>query len=305
MTISSFDAVAEMAKAKGNKTVIAVVEATDVRTIESLIIAEKDAIVKPALIGNSEKIKALLYGCGAAPDDYIIVHSASVTESMCHAIDMVKSGEAEALMKGSIDTAEFMRAIVSKESDLLAESRLSLTGLFEIPNYHKILAISDIVVNTYPDLECKNAIIRNAVWMLNALGLALPKVAVLAAVEKVNPKMPETIDADALKQMYIKNEITGCIIDGPISFDLATSITAARMKRYESPVAGDADLLIVPDLVSGNVLAKALTGMAGALTAGVVLGAKVPIVLTSRSAEATDKYYSIALAACIGVRAYG
>jgi phosphate butyryltransferase len=151
----------------------------------------------------------------------------------------------------------------------------------------------------YPDLNCKKAIIENAVRMLNTLGLEKPKVAVLAAVEKVNSKMPETVDAGTLKEMNQNGEIKNCIIEGPISFDLATSEEAARIKGYNSPVAGDADLLIVPDVVSGNILVKCLTGMAGALTAGTVLGAGIPIMFTSRSAEASDKYYSLALTACI------
>jgi phosphotransacetylase len=136
------------------------------------------------------------------------------------------------------------------------------------------------------------------VALLHTLGIENPKVAVLSSVEKVNPKMPDSVDGDALKRMNQTGEIIGCAVEGPISFDLATSSEAARIKGFDSPVAGDADLLIVPDIVSGNILAKCLTGFAGATTAGAVLGARVPVILTSRSAEASDKYYSIALAAC-------
>ncbi|MCL2124550.1 MAG: phosphate acyltransferase [Oscillospiraceae bacterium] len=189
---------------------------------------------------------------------------------------------------------------VSTAATSAATATLSLAGLFKPRKYHKMLAISDIGLNTYPDANAKKAIIENAVKMLKTLGIENPKVAVLSAVEKVNPKMPETIDADALKQMNRRGEITGCIIEGPISFDLATDPSAAAIKGYSSPVAGDADLLIVPDFVSGNILVKSLTQFAGTQTAGAVLGAKVPIVFTSRSADASDKYNSIALAACLG-----
>ena len=159
--------------------------------------------------------------------------------------------------------------------------------------------MSDPALNTYPDFDAKKAIVVNAVKMLNALGYDRPKIAVLASVEKVNPKMPDTVDADALKKLSECGDIKNCVIEGPISLDLAISKESAKIKGYESPVAGDADLLIVPDINSGNLLAKSLTLLAGAQTAGCVLGAKVPAILVSRSAEASDKYYSIALAACI------
>ena len=161
----------------------------------------------------------------------------------------------------------------------------------------QLLAVTDQGLNTYPDLEGKKALIQNAVKLLHSIGIEEPKVAVLAAVEKVNPKMPESVDGAELKKMNENGEITGCIVEGPISFDLAVKQGAAAIKGYESPVAGDADLLVVPDIACGNILVKCMTDYAGALTAGTILGAKVPVIVTSRSAEATDKYYSIALAA--------
>ena len=218
-------------------------------------------------------------------------------ESLNIAVKLIHEGKANVMMKGKLETAQIMRGVLKKENDLRKGGLISVTGFFEIPGVDKLIAVSDMAVNTYPDLEGKKHILENAVSVMHAMGIENPKVAVLAAVEKLNPKMPETVDADALKQMNIKGEITGCIVEGPISFDIATSKEAARIKGFSSPVAGEADLLLVPDIVSGNILAKCLTGFAKAITAGVVVGAKIPIILVPRSAEATDKYYSIALAA--------
>lgn len=300
MTITCFNDLTTNAIAARDKTVLAVVEAQDPGTIGSVLKASEEGIVRPIFIGRAAEIGKLIFESGLEPSDYETVDASSSEESLRRAIDLILSGKAAALMKGKLETAEFMKAVISKDNGLLTGSRLSLGALYEVPKYHKLLAVSDVVVNLYPDLECKRAIIENAVGMLRTLGVKKPKVAVLAAIEKVNPKMPETVDADALKQMNMTGIISDCVIEGPISFDLATIAEAAIIKGYDSPVAGDADLLIVHDIASGNILAKCLTGMAGATTAGTILGAKVPIVLTSRSAETSDKYYSIALAACLG-----
>jgi len=300
MTITRFSDLAEKAGAMSQKTVMAVIEAQDENTIRAVLEAAGHGITRPAFIGKTSEIKELITMLGSDPSDYEIIRSCDVVESLKKAVDMIHTGKATALMKGKIGTAEFLKAVVNKENRLLTGSRLSLAALYETKNYHKVFAVSDVGVNIYPDFDCKRSIVEHAVGMMVGLGKIRPKVAILAAVEKVNPKMPETVDADALKKMYQNGGIKNCIIEGPISFDLATSAKAAGIKGYDSPVAGDADLLIVPDIVSGNVLVKCLTGMAGATTAGTVLGAKVPIVLTSRSAETSDKYYSIALAACLG-----
>ena len=287
--------------AKNNSlTNVAVVEAHDRHTLEAVIRAFTDGIITPLLLGDDEKIRTILIECGEDPAGYEILHSKSSIESLAMAVDLVNTGGAGALMKGSLESADFLRAVVKRENKLLSGTLLSLTALFETPGYHKMFAVSDVVVNLYPDLNTKRAIIENAVGMLNRLGITKPKVAVLAAVEKQNEKMPETIDAAALKRMNKEGVISDCLIEGPISFDLATQPEAAAIKNYNSPVAGDADLLIVPDLTAGNILVKCLTGMAGAITAGAIVGAKVPIILTSRSAEASDKFYSIALASVLG-----
>lgn len=298
MKINCFADLATEAKNMTKKTIIAVVEAQDEHTLESVIKATEDEIMVPVLIGNVDKITEMLKHFGADPSKFNIVATNGIDESLQKAVELINAGKATAIMKGKLESGQFMKAIVTKDNGLLTGGKLSLVGFYETPKYHKLFAVSDMGLNTYPDLEGKKAIIENAVKMLHALGLESPKVAVLSSVEKVNPKMPDAVDGDALKTMNLNGEITGCIVEGPISFDLATSTDSAKIKGYESPVAGDADLLIVPDIAAGNILVKCLTGFCGANTAGTVLGAKVPVILTSRSAEASDKYYSIALAAC-------
>ncbi|MCL2391706.1 MAG: bifunctional enoyl-CoA hydratase/phosphate acetyltransferase [Oscillospiraceae bacterium] len=300
MNITCFADLAKSAKAMKSKPVVAVVEAQDEHTVQSIVTAANDGVIQPILIGDSMKIRALIEKFGAFPMDFEIIASNDSKSSMKLAVDLIHSGDAAALMKGSINTSEFMKAVIDERNELMAGGRLSLAGLFETSAYHKLFAISDMAINTYPDFESKRAIVENAVGMLNTLGIDRPKVAILSSIEAVNPKIHDTVDADALKKMNELGKIKNCVIEGPISFDLATSSEAAKIKGYISPIAGDADLLIVPDLVAGNILAKCLTGMAGAQTAGTVLGAVVPVILTSRSAAPSDKYHSIALAAVLG-----
>ena len=296
--IKSFKELADAAKAMEKKTVLAVAQAHDSHTLEAVMTAKKDGIIDAMLIGNEEKIRQILLQEGADPADYIIVPSGSEEESLKIAIESIHTGKASVIMKGKMETAPFMTAIIHKENNMMSGGRISLVGLFEQPtSYHKLIAVTDMGMNTYPNLEGKKDEINNAVRLLHALGIECPKVACLCAVEKVNPKMPETVDADELKKMNAAGEIPGCIVEGPISFDLAISKESADLKGYESPVAGDADLLLVPDITCGNVLVKCMTEYAGAMTAGTMLGAKCPLIVTSRSAAASDKYYSIALAA--------
>lgn len=296
--IKNFKELADAAKAMKKKTVVAVVEAHDKNTLEAVVEAKKDGIIEAMLIGNEDKIRKILKEEGGDPDDYSIIPTGSLEESLKAAVENINAGRANAIMKGMLETSEFLKALVHKENGLMAGGRISLVGLYDHPKfYHKLLAVTDVAMNTYPDLQGKKDIVNNAVKLLHSLGCECPKVACLCSVEKVNPKMPETVDADALKKMNAEGEIPGCVVEGPISFDLAIKQGAAAVKGYESPVAGDADLLLVPDITCGNVLVKCMTDYAGAITAGTVLGARCPVILTSRSAEASDKYYSIALAA--------
>jgi len=279
------------------KSRVAVVAATDAHTVESVVVAQRDGLIEAVLIGDQATMAQRLEELGQNPGDYTLVAATSVGESLAKAVELIHAGEASIMMKGQVETGQFMHAILDRANDLRRSRLLSVAGLYELERYHKLLAVSDQAVNPYPDLDDKRAVTDNAVGLLHTIGIACPKVAILAAVEKVNPAMRETVEADALKQLNRSGQITGCVIDGPLSFDIATMAAAAEVKGYDSEVAGDADLLIVPDLVCGNVLAKALTGLAGAITAGIVVGAAVPVVLVPRSAEASDKYYSLALAA--------
>jgi phosphotransacetylase len=297
MSIQSFKELADAVRAQEKKSRVAVVAADDPHTVEAVVNAQKKGLVEALLIGERSTIEERLSEQGVDAADMRIVAATSTGECLARAVEMIHSGEANVLMKGHLETGDFMRTILNRENDLRKGSLLSVAGFYEVNSYHKLFAVSDQAINTYPDLEAKKAIIENAVGLLHAFGIEMPKVAVLAAVEKLNPKMKETVDADALKTMGREGLISGCVVDGPLSLDVATDRKAARIKGYESDVAGDADLLLVPDLVCGNVFVKALTGFAGAMTAGAVLGAKVPVVLTPRSAEASDKFYSIALAA--------
>ena len=211
------------------------------------------------------------------------------------AAELVRTGVANCLMKGGIQTGTLMKVLLNKETGIEKKGVMTMMALMQSPYYHKVFALTDIGLLTYPDVNQKKAAIENAVNAFHKLGVDMPKVAVLAAVEKENPKMKETVDAQLLKNM----DIDGCYVEGPISFDLAMDPNAAAIKGYSSCVAGDADILLVPDICSGNIAAKTLTCCGGAETCGAVLGAQVPIVISSRSAPVQDKYMSIILNALI------
>jgi phosphotransacetylase len=223
--ITCFEDIRTYAKRLKIKPSVAVVEASDLNTVQAAADSAKDGIMHPVLIGDAKTIEKLAAQTGL--EEFSIVPSESAEASMRHAVRLINTGEADALMKGYIESRDFLKAIVKKENNLIEEGKLlSLTGLFELPGYHKIIAVSDIVVNTHPDLNGKKIIIQNAVGMLNVLGKDNPKVAVLTGVGAVNPRMPETLDAAELKNAGIQN----CIVEGPISFDLATSSEAAVIK---------------------------------------------------------------------------
>jgi phosphotransacetylase len=211
----------------------------------------------------------------------------------------VRAGEALALMKGSLHTDELMAEVVRKDMGLRTERRVSHAFIMDVPTYPKALVVTDAAINIFPDLETKADIVRNAVDMAHAFGREMPKVAILSAVETVTPKIPSTIDAAALCKMAERGQITGALLDGPLAFDNAISKEAAAIKGIRSEVAGDADILLVPDLEAGNILAKQLTFLANADAAGIVLGARVPIILTSRADTVRARLASCAIAALL------
>ena len=253
-------------------------------------------MVEPVLIGDEPKIREILAQIGTDADKMTIIHVEDPAEAIQKAADMARDGEVDCIMKGKTETGALMKVLVNRERGIRKNDTMSLLAFMESPNYHKVFAITDVGLLTYPSKEQKKAAIQNAVEAFHALGVEQPKVAILAAVEKVNPKMKETVEAAEIKE----EGVDGCIIEGPISYDLAMDPASAPIKGYVSPVAGDADLLVVPDIVSGNIAAKTITVIGGGRTGGVVLGAKVPVLLVSRAASADDKYMSIVIAALVG-----
>ena len=294
--IKNFDQLKAMLKAMPVKRKVAVVPAQDEHTLEAISHAYKDGMVEPVLIGDEPKIREILAQIGTDADKMTIIHVEDPVEAIQKAADMARDGEVDCIMKGKTETGALMKVLVNRERGIRKNDTMSLLAFMESPNYHKVFAITDVGLLTYPSKEQKKAAIQNAVEAFHALGVEQPKVAILAAVEKVNPKMKETVEAAEIKE----EGVDGCIIEGPISYDLAMDPASAPIKGYVSPVAGDADLLVVPDIVSGNIAAKTITVIGGGRTGGVVLGAKVPVLLVSRAASADDKYMSIVIAALVG-----
>lgn len=298
--MKSFEEIRQKLLDQPVKKKIAVVTANHEHTLEALQQTVNEGLVAPVLIGDETAIREMLERYPMPQDAVTIIHEPVPEQAAQLAADMVRENKVYCIMKGAIETGPLMRVLVNRERGIRRRDTMSLLAFMQSPYYHKVFAITDVGLLTYPTLEQKVMAIENAVEALRALGVEEPKVAVLAAVEKVNPKMPETVEAAQLKEMAESGRFGRCIVEGPISYDLAMDPQAAAIKGYVSPVAGDPDLLVVPDIVSGNVLAKSLTCTGGAKTCGTVLGAMAPLVLTSRSATADDKYMSILLGALIG-----
>lgn len=276
-----------------------VVVAQDAHTLEAVARAAESGVVAPVLFGQEALIAPLWeeHAASALPE---IVECPDEAACVSSALAAVNAGTLDCIMKGKLETGTLMKAVVNRESGIRSSGALSIVAMMESPYYHKVFAVTDVGLITYPTLEQKKAIVENAVRLFRSLGVERPKVAILAAVEKVNPKMPDTLDAHALKEMNLNGVLEDCVVEGPISYCLCMDEESAAIKGYESCVAGDPDILVVPDIVSGNILAKCLTCTGGAKTFGTVLGAKVPLVVTSRSAPAEDKYRSIILSAVAG-----
>lgn len=291
--LKSFDQLTEMLKARTVKRRVAVVAAHDRHSLEAVTAAARDNLVDPVLIGEAGKIQAILSELNFDAEQAQIINQKDPAEAAQTAADLARDGKVDCIMKGALQTATLMKVLVNREHGIRTGKVMSLVALMESPHYHKLFAITDPAILTSPSKEQKQDAIRNALDLLHALGLEKPKVAVLAAAEKLNPKLRESVEAAEIKE----EGIPGCVIEGPISYDLAMDPDAAQLKGYESPVAGDADLLLVPDLASGNIASKSLTVLGGARMAGVVMGAKVPVLVVSRSAPADDKYMSIVAAA--------
>jgi phosphotransacetylase len=254
-------------------------------------------LIKPTLVGPETRIRALAASLRIDLSGMDVVASPDSRTAAQRAVELVGTGGADALMKGSLETAELLSQAVHKDSGLHTARRMSHVYVMHVPAYSKLLLLSDGVVNISPTLEEKVDIVQNAIDLAHVLGISRPKVAILSAIEMVRPSMPSTVDAAALCKMADRGQITGAILDGPLAFDDAVSREAASVKHIESPVAGDPDILIVPDLDAGNMLAKEVGLFAGAEEAGIVLGARVPIILTSRADNVRARIASCAVAA--------
>jgi phosphotransacetylase/acyl dehydratase len=252
-------------------------------------------LINPILVGPEAKIRATAERASVDITPFRIVPAEHSHQAAVLAVELVRSGEAANLMKGSLHTDELLRAVLSPEAGLRTERRLSHCFLLAVPTYERPIILTDAAINISPDLKTKRDICQNAIDVGRALGLDPPKLAILAAVETINPDMPATLDAGALCKMADRGQITGGIVDGPLAFDNAVDEDAARTKGIGSPVAGHADILVAPDLEAGNMLAKQLTFMADAEAAGIIVGARVPIVLTSRADSARTRLASCAL----------
>jgi len=257
--------------------------------------AEKGLIV-PILVGPEAKIREVANAHGIALGQTRIVDTPHSHASAAKAVELVRQGEAELLMKGSLHSDELLAAVVSKDTGLRTSRRISHVFIMDVPTYHKVLLVTDAAINIAPTLEDKADICQNAIDLGITLGLRRPKVAILAAVETVNSKMQATLDAAALCKMADRGQIKGGLLDGPLAFDNAISAEAAAIKGIESKVAGEPDILLVPDLEAGNMLAKQLTFLANADSAGIVLGARVPIILTSRADSVRSRIASCGVA---------
>ena len=276
---------------------MAVAVAEDHEVIEAVAKAITLQLAQFRLYGNQEKIMGMLQEHGLQTSEHIeVIAATSNAEAAELSVKSVRNGEADVLMKGNIPTANILKAVLNKEWGLRKGSVLSHVAAFEVPNYNRLIFVTDAAMNIAPDVTQKAAIIQNTVEVARAIGIELPKVAPIAAVEVVNPAMQATIDAAMLTQMNRRGQIKDCIVDGPLALDNAVSQIAAEHKGIVSDVAGKADILLVPTIEAGNVLYKSLVYFADAKVGAMIAGAKAPIVLTSRADSAETKVYSLALA---------
>ena len=274
---------------------VSVAVAQDLHVLEGVWEASEMGIADFILVGDVEKIEELAKEIDMDCSRFQLIHETDEQAACAIAVQMVNIGRASALMKGLVDTSLIMKAVLGREHGIRTGKKLTHLAAFQVPSYHKLLFVTDAAINIAPDLKCKQEIIQNAVDAVTNLGITSPKVALLAAKEKVDVNMPVTLEYKELVEMVNQGEIEGCIIDGPLALDNAVSYDSAKIKGIVSDVAGDADILVCPNIESGNILYKSLAFLAMAKNGGVVLGAKRPIILTSRADGSESKLISIAL----------
>ena len=298
MVISGFPALKDSLRHLPPKAAV-VAAAHDEHTLQAVFAARRDGLIRPILVGRREEILSIARGMGEELDPSQVADAGEDPDCAEKSVALIRSGEGAMLIKGMLPTGTLLKAVVNRETGIRAGAVMSHVAILDVPSYHKLLYVTDGGMVVAPDLEQKRHILRNALDFCRLLGYDCPKAAALCAVETVNPAMPETADAAALKAEGERGDFGPCIVEGPIALDLATDRSAARVKGYHSPVAGDADILLAPSIAAGNLLGKSLYGLAGGEMAGVVLGAKVPITVNSRGATAEEKYWSILICAAM------
>lgn len=297
--IKSFDELMKVAQEQKSMR-MSVAAAQDEDVLIAVCDAAKKGIVEPILVGNIEEIKSIAVKNNLDISGYEMISADDLVDAARKSVELVSTGKADFVMKGLIDTAILLKAVLDKEIGLRTDSQLSHVMVYDLPAYHKLIYLTDGGMNITPDLDAKIKITKNAVHVVKAMGVETVKVACLAAKEKVNPKMPATVDAAELEKLGKSGEFgENVIVEGPLAFDLAVSEEAAKVKQFKSDIAGDTDILVVPTIEMGNGIGKTMTYFASAESAGVIVGAKAPVVLVSRADSAAAKLNSIALGSII------
>ena len=300
--MKNFKEIINLARERGPKT-ISVACCQDKEVLMAVEMARKERIANSILIGDIEKTKEIAKEIDLDLSNYELIHIEDLSEASLKSVELVSQGKADMVMKGLVDTSIILKAVLDKEKGLRTNNVLSHVAVFDIEYYDRLLFITDAAMNLAPELNVKKQIIENACTVAHSLDIEIPKVAVLCAKEKVNPKMKDTVEAKELEEMCNRGEITGCIVGGPFALDNAVSIEAAKHKGITHPVAGQADILLAPDIEAGNILYKSLVFFSKSKNAGVIVGAKAPIILTSRADSEETKLNSVALGVLMSAKA--
>ena len=300
--MKNFKEIINFARERGPKT-ISVACCQDKEVLMAVEMARKERIANSILIGDIEKTKEIAKEIDLDLSNYELIHIEDLSEASLKSVELVSQGKADMVMKGLVDTSIILKAVLDKEKGLRTNNVLSHVAVFDIESYDRLFFITDAAMNLAPELNVKKQIIENASTVAHSLDIKIPKVAVLCAKEKVNPKMKDTVDAKELEEMCNRGEIKGCIVGGPFALDNAVSIEAAKHKGITHPVAGEADILLAPDIEAGNILYKSLVFFSKSKNAGVIVGAKAPIILTSRADSEETKLNSVALGVLMSAKA--
>ena len=298
----NFSEVIKFAKERGPKT-ISVACCQDKEVLMAVEMARKEKIANAILVGDIEKTREIANNIDIDLNNYELIDIKDLSEACLKAVELVSTNKADMVMKGLVDTSIILKSVLNKDVGLRTGNVLSHVGVFDVDGYDRLFFVTDAAMNIAPDLNAKKQIIENSCAVAHALDIEIPKVAAICAKEKVNPKMKDTVDAKELEDMYLRGEIEGCIVGGPFALDNAVSIEASVHKGIDHPVAGKADILLVPDIEAGNILYKSLVFFSKTRNAGVIVGAKAPIILTSRADSEETKLNSIALGVLMAAKA--